>query len=228
MALERRYSTGFALLLAAVAVLGPAARSAGLDAQQSDLSLDELQRLSHGELVERRMTRERGDLRLMGGTSWQVIKASPDVVWKALLDTPYYPRMLPALSEAKVISETGPTRTLFMRHGTGIAQTSYFLDVKLDHRRREMSFRVDPTRPHGIRAAFGFYTARPYVGGRTLLVYGVMADIGDGLGSALLRGSVHEWMMKVPWMVKRFVEGSGRYLYTRADGVQPVVASATQ
>ena len=223
MALERRTSSGIALLLAASAVLVPAARSAGLDTPQADLSDDELQRLSDGELVERRMTRDRGDLRLIGGTSWQVIKASPDVVWQALLDTPYYPRMLPALSEARVISETGPSRTLFMRHGSGIAQTSYFLDVRLDHRRREISFRVDPTRPHGIRAAFGFYTARPYVGGRTLLVYGVMADIGDGLGSALLRGSIHDWMMKVPWMVKRFVEGSGRYLYTHADPLRRVV-----
>jgi hypothetical protein len=56
---------------------------------------------------------------------------------------------------------------------------------------------------------------RAYAGGKTLLAYGVMADIGNGLGSMLLRGSVHEWMMKVPWMVKRFIEGSGRYLYGR-------------
>jgi hypothetical protein len=97
-----------------------------------------------------------------------------------------------------------------------LTEASYYLDVRLDPAGRDMTFRVNETRPRGIRAAWGFYAVRSYAGGRTLLVYGVMADIGDGLARALLRSSVHEWMMKVPWMVKRFVEGSGRYLYGRA------------
>jgi hypothetical protein len=194
---------------------------------QSQLTADELTRLGRGELVERRLVREQGDLRLMGGTSWQVIDAEPEVVWQALLDTPYYPRMLPQVSEARVVSE-GPTkRTLFVRHGGGLTQTSYYLDVQLDRKRHDMSFHINTARPHGIRAAWGFYAVRAYAGGKTLLAYGVMADIGNGLGSMLLRGSVHEWMMKVPWMVKRFIEGSGRYLYGRqptSTTAAPVVA----
>jgi hypothetical protein len=29
----------------------------------------------------------------------------------------------------------------------------------------------------------------------------------------VLRPAVQEWALRVPWMVKRFVEGSGRYIY---------------
>jgi hypothetical protein len=28
-----------------------------------------------------------------------------------------------------------------------------------------------------------------------------------------MRDSVHEWMLRTPWMIKRFVEGSGRKIY---------------
>jgi hypothetical protein len=217
MRLELKYMTGIALALCATCPsLGAlAGRAQAGSESQPQLTADELQRLAGGEMVERRLVREQGDRRLMGGTSWQVIDAQPEVVWQALLDTPYYPRMLPQVSEARLVSETDTKRTVFVRHGGGLTQTSYYLDVQIDRLRHDMSFRIDASRPHGIRAAWGFYAVRAYAEGKTLLAYGVMADIGNGLGSMLLRGSVHEWMMKVPWMVKRFVEGSGRYLYGR-------------
>jgi hypothetical protein len=41
----------------------------------------------------------------------------------------------------------------------------------------------------------------------------VMADIGAGIFGALVRDDVHDWMLKVPYTVKRFIEGSGRWLY---------------
>ena len=71
---------------------------------------------------------------------------------------------------------------------------------------------MDQDRPHDLRAAWGFYTVRPY-GNGTLLVYGIMADLGGGFISALVQDAVHEWMLKTPWMIKRFVEGSGRWIY---------------
>jgi hypothetical protein len=223
MRLERKYIIGIALALCATCPsLGvlPSQARAGSESQ-SQLTADELRRLDGGELVERRLVREQGDQRLLGGTSWQVIDAEPEVVWEALLDTPYYPRMLPQVSEARVVRDAGARRTLFVRHGSGLTQTSYYLDVQIDRRRHDMNFRIDTSRPHGIRAAWGFYAVRSYGEGKTVLAYGVMADIGNGLGSMLLRGTVHEWMMKVPWMVKRFVEGSGRYLYGRHKRAVP-------
>jgi hypothetical protein len=202
-----------AIAVIALGLAVGASRAAAGSREADDFSSDELHRLDEGQLVERRVTVDRGELRLMGGTSWQVIEATPDMVWAALLDTDHYSHMLPQLREARVVRDSGDSRTLFLSHGSGIARASYYLDVHVDRGRRSLSFRVDDSQPHGIRAAWGFYTVRPYTNGRSLLVYGVMADIGDGLVHALLRSTVHEWMMKVPWMVKQFVEGSGRGLY---------------
>jgi hypothetical protein len=139
------------------------------------------------------------------------------VVWRALLDTQYYQRMLPELSEAHVIRETprgpGQQRIVTLTHGRGPAVASYSLTMQIDEKHRDIAFRMDETRPHDIRAAWGFYTVRPHGAGRTLLVFGVLTDPGDGLFKMVLRPAVQDWALRVPWMVKRFVEGSGRYIY---------------
>src|ERR1044071_6315105 len=66
---------------------------AGVDSTR--FTAEETRRLDAGQLVFRRMVKNQGRLRLMGGSSWQVIDARPDVVWRALLDTPRYRRMMP-------------------------------------------------------------------------------------------------------------------------------------
>jgi hypothetical protein len=40
-----------------------------------------------------------------------------------------------------------------------------------------------------------------------------MADFRGGVLGAVVRDNVHEWMLRTPWLVKRFLEGSGRSLY---------------
>jgi len=159
----------------------------------------------------------RGTLDLMGGTSYQVIDAPLRVVWDALLDTQYYHRMMPRVLEARVVASSVDKRTIFMRQGAGPFERAYYLTVQIRQERGDISFRVDDHRPHDLRAAWGFYNVRPYADGqKTLLAYGVMADLDVGPIGALLRQDVHDWLLKVPWTVKRFVEGSGRFIYKRA------------
>jgi hypothetical protein len=202
--------------LIALALLSAHGQVVARDAS-AELTSDELSRLERGELVMRASSERRGQLRLIGGTSFQVVKAPPEVVWQALLDTQYYRRMLPELQSAQLVRETakgsGVHRIVSMTHGRGAAVASYSIAMQVDPRKRDIAFRLDETRPHDIRAAWGFYTVRPHGHGRALLVFGVLADPGDGLLKTVLRPSVQEWALRVPWMVKRFVEGSGRYIY---------------
>src|SRR6188472_4499201 len=86
---------------------------AGLDSSQ--FTADEWRKLEAGQLVLRPKTRMQGGLQLMGGSSWQVIDASPDVVWRALLDTPRYNRMMPQVLEARLVRTRDNERTVFMR-----------------------------------------------------------------------------------------------------------------
>jgi len=181
--------------------------SAG-DPGQEDLSADELRRLVHGEQVTRRAVTRPGRPNLMGGTSWQVIDRPPEAVWALLLDASQYHRTLPQVVRAEIVRDSGAERTLLLEHGNGLLQLRYHLAVRIDPRARQISFRVDESRPHDIRGGAGFYLLRPYPNQKTLLVYGVLADLGDRFFAQLLRASVEEWMLKVPWLVKRVAESN--------------------
>jgi hypothetical protein len=207
-----RHLASLVFVFGAALMAHPEAARAGVGSG-SEFTAQELRQLNRGDLIQRRVVEDRGDRRFMGGTAWQVIDAPPEVLWQALLDTAHYSRMLPQVTEAHVVRDRGDTRTVFVRHGGTLIETSYYLEVALQPNRSGIKFHVDEAHAHGIRSAWGYYALRPYPGGKTLLVYGVMADIGDGIVALLLRSTVHEWMLKVPWMVKRFVEGSGRRLY---------------
>ena len=203
----------FLTLLVFAALVGLSARAANASLG-AGLTHDESRRLEAGQLVVRPAERDKGSLHLLGGTSYQVIDADPVVVWKALLDTSRYHRMMPRVIEARLVSDAERERTVFMRQGAeGFIERRYYLKVKVDRERRDMTFMVDDRRPHDLDAAWGFYSVRPHSGGRTLLTYGVMADLGEGLLRTVVTGTVHDWMMRVPWMVKRFVEGSGKWIY---------------
>lgn len=172
--------------------------------------------MAAGALVSRPQAERRGSLDLIGGTSFQVIDAPLRVVWSALLDTQYYPRMMPQVAEARLVETDAEAsqRTVFIRQGSGPLERAYYLTVRVSEAQRDISFRVDDRRPHDLRAAWGFYQLRPYADGRkTLLSYGVMADLNVGMLGAWFRDDIHEWLLKVPWTVKRFVEGSGRHIY---------------
>jgi len=207
----RAYVTVLALILVAALASSAAAGIGG-----SAFSDDEWRKLEAGELVSRKQSSRRGGLELLGGSSWQVIDAAPEIVFSALLDTHRYPRMMPQVLEAKLVASRDSERTVFVRQGQkGVAEKRYYLRVNVDEAKRDITFAVDDKRPHDLRAAWGFYTVRPFKGGKTLLAYGIMADLGGGLMSNVFGDQIHEWMLKTPWMVKRFVESGGARLYAQ-------------
>lgn len=203
--------------LGVLAVLLMLATHAAAGIGGSAFSDDEWRKLEAGELVARKQTSRRDGLELMGGSSWQVIDASPEVVFRALLDTHRYPRMMPQVLEAKLVASRQSERTVFVRQGReGVAEKRYYLRINVDEPKRDITFSVDDKRPHDLRAAWGFYTVRPFKGGKTLLAYGIMADLGGGILSNVFGDEIHDWMLKTPWMVKRFVESGGGRLYAQA------------
>ena len=211
-----RSSSRLALLLCALlCALSVDSRPASAGSEGGSFTANEWRKLDAGEIVLRPATRMQGGVRLHGGSSWQVIDAPPSAVWSALLDTPHYGKMMPQVIEAKLIKGGSDERTVYLRQGQkGLLEARYFLKVRVYEDRHDLTFTVDESRPREVlQSAWGFYTVRPYKGGRTLLAYGVMADIRGGVLGAVVRDSVHEWMLRTPWLVKRFIEGSGRALY---------------
>lgn len=185
---------------------------AGLSAQgtSSTFSAEERRRLSRGELVMRRESRRRGELRLVGGTSWQVVDAPPDVVWAAVTDTDDYTAFLPRVVESRIVRERETRRLVFLRHRQGPIEASYTVRIDFMPSQRMARFRIDTTRPSAIRDGWGFFAVQPFGDDRSMVTFGIMADLGSGMLTGLIRPRVHEWMLRVPEELKKHVERERR------------------
>lgn len=186
----------------------------GQDATHKPFSPDEQKQLAAGHLVTRPVSERRADLRLIGGSAWQVINAPPAVVFRALLDTKHYDKLLPTVTGASLVTEAETLRRVRLEHKKGPLGIAYRLALTIDPQRHDITFKLNDRLDSGLRAAWGFFALTPYGASKTLLSYGVMADPGEGLIVGIVRGVIHEWLLKVPaqvrWRVES-IEGRSRY-----------------
>lgn len=216
-----RGAAGIVWLCAFVALgaslVGSAPRAHAEAQGSGSLTATERRALDEGELIMRRVERRRGAARLLGGTSWQVIEAPPGTVWRALLDTSSYRHTLPRVDHARLLERKKRRRVVYIEHRAGLLRASYALKLRLDAEARQIRFELDDSHPSSVEDAWGFYRVLPYGKGRSLLVYGIMADIGEGLLAGLVRSTVHEWMLKVPMLFEKHIEGRGKKLYAKGS-----------
>jgi Polyketide cyclase / dehydrase and lipid transport len=187
-------------------VLWPHGRAEALTSGARAFSTQEERALRAGELVTRPSEVVRGESRLMGGLSWQLVSASPERVLRAINDVRTYPRFLPAVEEARLIDQHGNEQRLFIRHRLGFVNVGYFVLATPDVADSRMRFRLDRSRPSSIRDAFGELRVTPYPDGRSVVSLAILADVGEGLVAGLVRSNVHEWMLRVPAQLKKYVE----------------------
>src|SRR5688500_10513141 len=72
-------------LLCALLASDLAGGTASAGTEGGSFTAEEWRRLDAGETIVRPASRMQGDVRLLGGSSWQVIDAQPSAVWRALL-----------------------------------------------------------------------------------------------------------------------------------------------
>lgn len=182
------------------------------------LSASERAQLERGETVLRRTTQRRGRLRLLGGTSFQIIDLPPEAVWRAFQDdADHIRRMLPQAHAAHETGRTGTIRTIHFEHEVGPVSASYSLRFLYDANNRTVSFQLDPGDRGPLRAGWGYIRIRSYTGDRTLVSYGALVDVGEGLVTRAMRPTLHTWVLKVPWTMRHYLHGSGRRRYVRGE-----------
>lgn len=207
---------GALLFLAAFALPLPASAQLA-DFRLHQLQPQELEQLKRGRLIRHENSKMFGNTRLHGGTSWQRINAPPDSVWQAILDTPRYKQLLPQVREARVIQETDSRRLVYIRHVQGFISVRYHLVMNVEESSRIVSFRVDQTRPRSLSKGRGFIAVRPYGAKQSIVTFNIYADIGSGMVSSFFLPQIREGILRVPWNMKRYIEGQGRARYALAD-----------
>ena len=154
-----------------------------------------------------------GGVRLYGGTSWQRVRMPPEVVWQVILDTPRYPAVLPQVTEARVVRQNGSKRLVHFRHGHGLLSLQYHLVMNCSNSAHAVQFYIDQSRPRSLRQGRGFLVVRPHGQGQSLIVFNVFADLGTGMISSILRPQIQDGILRVPYSIKRYVEGRAQETY---------------
>lgn len=190
-------------LLSVFALL--AGTPAGADAQ-GDLTAAERARLQRGELVTRPAQRRVGGQVTFGGTSYQVVRAPLAEVWRAVTDPRRYADMLPQVRSARQVAQSGPSRSVALRHQRGPIDVRYVMNFLFERRSHTVLFTLDETRHHDIRAGWGFIRLAARGADQTLVSFGAMVGIDSGVVSVGMRPTLQEWLLKVPLTVKRYID----------------------
>ena len=212
---RRRWSilTALGVFLAIAVVLpGTPSRSAS---KAAGLTSEDKQLLESGLLVMKPKNEQRGQLKLFGGQSWQVVDVPVEVAWAATKDLPSYKRIVPLATESDVKGKNGDEIDLAIRQQWGPVDIRYVLRTTLDDTKRVMIFRLDHSQGEELRAGWGFLRVRPWKDGKTLVSFGAMVDIGDGVLVSIIRPAVRRDLLKIPTNFKGYVEGDGRALYAQ-------------
>lgn len=191
------------LLPLLVLLLGPSSSSASSE----ELTVDDKMLLSQGELVMKEKSEQRGAYKLFGGQSWQIIDVPVDVAWTALQDLSGYKNFIPLATESVIQHEAGEEADLALRQQWGPVDIRYVLQTTFQNERSAVVFRVDHSQDHDIRAGWGFIRVRPYKGSKTLVSFGALVDIGDGMFVSIVRPAVRRDLLRIPYFLKKHLEG---------------------
>jgi hypothetical protein len=205
----RRTMRGFAAHAISLALVLLIAKPAEADG----LSREESIRLSRGETVIREQTLERGDHRWVGGVTYTVVDAGSSEVGAVLEDAEALARLLPRTKEARRVGTyKNGVELVELAHGNAIVEAKYTILVRRTP--NEIRFWMDPSRPHGIDDAWGFFRLSPFVSAsgeeRVLLTYGILVDVGPGIVRELFEERVRAAMLSVPQLVRRQVADARR------------------
>jgi hypothetical protein len=115
---------------------------------------------------------------------------------------------MPAAEEVRLVAP-GPPQLLFVQHRLGLIRASYYVHKTTDPARKSMRIQLDHSRPAAIRDAWAEVNVHAYGAERSIVSLIVMADLGEGLVASVIRSNVHTWMLRVPMLLKRYVEAQG-------------------
>lgn len=196
--------------VAASAVVAPSG-----DAQERGFSSSERATLDDGRIVIRRRTEMRNGLLHFGGTSYQAIDRPIEEVWRAVRDPSNYRSLLPQVESVRTVSRGEHEAVVRLEHAYSVVHAAYHLRVRFDDSRRDLSFDLDARRPNDVRAARGFCSLQRWPGNpnRTLVTWGILAAVDNGIVGDLVRPQLHDWMLRVPTTMRSYLQGAGRRLF---------------
>jgi hypothetical protein len=159
-------------------------------ARADALSGGEVEQLIGGQNVSRRQDVRQGSRRYVGGVAYSIVDWTPAEVTSLLYDVSLWKRFIPMSRRVARIASAGDDPRVEVSHGNAFINVKYSMRVKREG--RIVRFWMDPTLPHDIEDVWGFFRPEPLADGRTLITFGILIDLGDGMLRDLFEDRVRE------------------------------------
>jgi hypothetical protein len=195
---------GSVLLLALSASSAAQAAPSAPGAERA-LSAREHRALLGGAMVSRQMSFDQGGGHYVGGVSYQVVDARPELVLAALSDVSNWPEALPRTKSARLLGTEGGLSRVELVQGGSFLDARYAVVLERAGDGETIRFWLDPSVPHDIRDVWGFFRVQALPGGRCLVTVGAALDVGDGL-ARLFEDKIASMVLRAPSKIRGFVE----------------------
>lgn len=174
------------------------------------LSKEEVEELERGELVVHPDNFEQDGRRWIGGVSWALVDAEASRVGDALDDIGAYWEILPKVRSVRwiALSRAGDA-IVELEQGTSIAHGRYTIGIRRErepHGAEMVRFWIDGRFPRDLVDARGWFRLEPVEGGRTLVSYVIMIDLGPGLFKRLFEEKIRRSSLRPPLLVRRYFD----------------------
>lgn len=174
------------------------------EAAAAKLAPEDAARLSRGEVVRFPLDIELAKGDYFGGVSYAVIGAAPSEVMAALTDPSAYTSILPLTLESRIVGTVGQDKQVFFKQGGKLGSASYVLLVRRESQSL-IRFWLDPSAPHDIADAWGYFRAEPWARRSTLLTYGALLHLDFGPVKLLFTETIRRYALGTPALVRTYV-----------------------
>jgi ribosome-associated toxin RatA of RatAB toxin-antitoxin module len=200
--------------LLALAVLAGGLVTAASPAALRALSEDQRSRLEAGEVIVSDALPPGASDSARGGTALALVRASPDQVWRVLVDYPGHPRYYPRVVAAEVVG--GDAGRVLVRYQVGVGPFSFafHMDKFPDARRRRIHWRLAEGHGHGLFRENSGYWQLDEADGATLVTYAIA--VRTVLPAFLTGGAEQASLTETVTALRRLVEAG--------DGTPPLRA----
>jgi len=148
-----------------------AASTAPMSAPTSAMSEDVRRRLAAGEVVVTDELPPGASETAHGGTAVAILRASPEQVWRVIVDYREHPRYYPRVTSAEVVEQDARRAIVHYRVTVGPFSFRFYMEKYPDPLRRRVEWHLAEGRPHGLfRENSGYWQINPADDGRASLV----------------------------------------------------------
>jgi ribosome-associated toxin RatA of RatAB toxin-antitoxin module len=167
---------------------------------------DERRRLGAGEVIVREALPPGASATARGGTAVALVRASPEQVWRVLVDYPGHVRYYPKVVAAEVVESDERRVIVRYRVGLGPFSFDFHMDKYPDPRRRRIEWHLAEGRGHGLFRENSGYWQVDEDGRASLVTYAIA--VRTVLPSFVTGGAERDSLVETIVAMRKVVEES--------------------